>query len=401
MIILFLHRSFPAQFQYLASLLAGNPENIVLYITNNEEDQIDKVNKLVYKVQSGEQFKCHPYLEVYQEAILHGQAAANIAIAMKMKNVIPDIIVGFSWGPPMFIKEVFPDVPFLCYFEWFGKTKDSLFDFNGQVLNEDAKARIKCNNSHVLMDLYNCDAGITPTKWQKQQFPKEYQDKIKVIHDGIDTELCKPDSSAKFIVKDKNLELGINDEVITYATRGMEPYRGFPEFMEAIDIILKKRPNAHVVIAGKDAVAYSPTLKDKTYKQLMLEKLDLDLDRIHFVGMLPYDEYVKLLQISSVHVYLTYPMILSWSMMEAMSAGCCLVASNTQPVLEMIENNKNGLLVDFPNVEKLVERIEYALDNQDKMKKIRDNARKTIVDNYNVRTLIHKQIEYMNSLLRK
>lgn len=401
MIILFLHRNFPAQFKHLATLLAKDPNNVVLFITKTNDTEIDGVVRLTYEPQQPVSENCHEYLKCYEEAIIHGQAAANIAGALKMKGIIPDIVFGFSWGPPMFIKEVFPDVPFLCYFEWFGKTKDSVFDFNSKVLSEDQKARIKCNNSHVLMDLYNCDAGICPTNWQKKQFPVEFQDKIKVIHDGIDTELCKPDDDAIFLIKDKNLELSAKDEVITYATRGMEPYRGFPEFMEAAEIILKKRPNAHVVIAGANAVCYSPKLQQGTYKELMLNKLKLDMKRVHFVGTLPFDEYIKLLQISSVHVYLTYPFILSWSILEAMASGACVVASNTAPVVEVIKDNYNGLLVDFPNVNQLVEKIEYALDNRDEMKEIRNNARQTIINNYNLSKLLPQQIDFINSLIRK
>lgn len=399
--ILFLHRSFPAQFKNLATALAKDPRNIVLFITNTEIDEIAGVTKLVYKVQPPGTYSCHPYLDVYEEAILHGQAAANMAAALRQKNIIPDIIIGFSWGTPMFVKEVFPNVPYLCYFEWFGKTEDSVFDFNGQILNEDQKARIKCHNSHVLLDLCNCDAGITPTYWQKAQFPKEFQDKIKVIHDGIDTELCKSDNDAKFLIKDKNIKLKVQDEVITYATRGMEPYRGFPEFMEAAEKILKKRPNAQVVIAGANAVCYSPSLPNGTYKDLMLNKLDLDMSRVHFVGTLSFEEYIKLLQVSSAHVYLTYPFILSWSLLEAMSVGCCVVASNTKPVLEVINDNYNGLLVDFPNVPELVNKIEYALDNQDKMNQIRENARKTILDKYALKDILPKQFDLISSLIRK
>lgn len=396
--ILFLHRSFPAQFKHLATALAADPLNIVMFITNTEADEIDRVIKFVYNI-GQKADKTHPYLEAYEEAILHGQSAANIAGALKMKGVVPDIIIGFSWGPPMFIKEVFPDVPFLCYFEWFGKTKDSVFDFGGVVLNEDQKARIKCSNSHVLMDLYNCDAGITPTQWQKQQFPKEYQNKIQVIHDGIDTDICKPDSNAKFLIKDKNLELSAKDEVITYATRGMEPYRGFPQFMRAIEKILQKRPNAHIVIAGADAVCYSPRLAEVTYKDFMLNQLDLDMRRVHFTGTLPYDEYIKLLQISSVHIYLTYPFILSWSVLEAMSSGCCVIASDTKPVLEVIKDNYNGLLVDFFNIDQLVEKIDYVLDNQNNMQTIRANARQTILDNYDLSKLLPKQIDFIKTLV--
>lgn len=401
MIILFLHRSFPGQFKYIASELAKDPLNVVMFITAEDKVQIKGLNKLVYKPNIESSKTSHSYLKGYEECVLHGQAAASILMTMKEKGIKPDIIFGFSWGPPMFVKEIFPDVPFLCYFEWFGRSKDSVFDFGGNILNEDTKAYIKCHNSHVLIDLYECDAGITPTHWQKKQFPKEFHDKIKVIHDGVDTEICKPNKDATFIVKDKNLELTAKDEVITYATSGMEPYRGFPQFMEAVEQLLKKRPNAHFVIGGEDRVCYGKPLAQGTYKELMLKKLKIDLNRVHFVGRLSYEEYIKLLQISSVHVYLTYPFILSWSILEAMAIECCIVASNTKPVLEIMEDSENGLLVDFFDINQLVDRIEYALDNPDEMQKIKSNARQTIIDKYDLKDCLAQQIEYIESLIRK
>ncbi|MDD3436704.1 MAG: glycosyltransferase [Candidatus Gastranaerophilales bacterium] len=398
--ILFLHRSFPAQFKHIATTLAQDPSNLVMFITNTENGQIHGVNKLVYKPKREVSKGCDPYLQVYEETVIHGEAAANIAKVMTQCGIKPDIIYGFSWGPPMFIKELFPDTPLICYFEWFGKSENSVFDFGGVNLTQSQKESIKCNNSHVLLDLCNCDAGITPTYWQRDQFPKEFHHKIKVLHDGIDTDVCKPDNNVKIFIEGSNLELNSGDEIITYATRGMEPYRGFPQFMEAVSILLKKRPNAKFIIAGADAVCYSPKLAQGTYKELMLKKFDIDLNRVLFVGSLPFEHYLKVLQISSVHVYLTYPFILSWSVLEAMSAGCCVVASDTKPVTEVIKDNYNGLLTDFFNVEQLVEKIEYALDNQAKMKEIRANARKTIAENYALKDILPKHIEYIKSLIK-
>jgi len=399
--ILFLHRSFPAQFQFIASTLAQDSKNNVVFITNNDNIEIAGIKKLVYKVEDVEITDPTSYLNGYQSAVLHGQAAAEVAINLKKEGFKPDIIYGHSgWGPTLFMKDVFPDVPLLCYFEWFANAEGSDTGFDGTPINEYQRGGLRCANSQILVDLYSCDAGLSPTNWQKSQFPKEYHDKIKVIHDGVDTEFYKPNSDAKFVIRDKNIELSAKDEVITYATRGMEPYRGFPEFMKAVEKLLIKRPNAHFVIAGEDKVCYRGPLAEGTYKELMLKELNIDLNRVHFAGGLPYGEYLKLMQISSAHVYLTVPYVLSWSTLDAMSVGCCVVASNTQPVQEVIKDNYNGLLFDFYNIEQQVEKIEYALDNKDKMTKIRNNARKTIVENYALKDLLPKHIKYLNELIR-
>jgi len=399
--ILFLHRDFPAQFQHIATELAKDPRNMVLFITTNTTKQIPGVIKIPYNVQPSNPDSSSPYLKLYEECVIHGQAVANIAIALKQKEIIPDIIYASPWGSAMYMKDIFPDVPLLCYAEWFANADGADIGFNGQIVDEEYRIKLRCNNSHYLIDLYSCDGALSPTQWQKSQFPKEFQDKIKVLHDGIDTDICKPNENATFIIKDKNLELTSKDEIVTYATRGMEPYRGFPQFMLAVEELLTKRPNCHFVIAGMDKAFYGPSLENETFKGLILKKLNLDMKRVHFVGTLEFEEYISLLQISSAHAYLTYPYVLSWSFLEAMSTGCCMIASDTQPVLEVMKDNYNGLLFNFSNVEQLVEKIEYALElkinNPDKIEEIRKNARQTVIDKYALKDLLPQHIEFIKS----
>lgn len=396
--ILFIHRSFPGQFKYLATFLSLDPNNTVLFLTEDEENQIQGIKKILYKTEKNEKQNCHPYLLNYESAVSHAISVSKKLTELKENGFIPDIIYGFSgWGSSMFVKDIFPDVPFLCYCEWFLNPETSNTKFEGKPITIEDIVRLRCNNSHVLTTLSLCDGGISPTSWQKNQFPKEFQDKIKVIHDGVDTGLFSPDDNVKFVVKEKNLEFTTQDEVITYGTRGFEPMRGFPEFMEAVAKLLKKRPHAHFLIAGDETVHYSPQ-KSTNYKELMLKKLDIDMNRVHFVGKLPYSEYKKFLQVSSVHVYLTYPFVLSWSILDAMSCGCCLVASNTTPVLEVIEDNYNGLLTDFFNIDKLVEKIEWALDNKNKTNAIRKNARQSVVEKFDLTKVLPQQIQAIKAV---
>lgn len=394
--ILFLHRNFPAQFRHISIELAKDPNNKVVFITNNDKLNLPNITKIIYKIKREVPKNCHRYLRFYEESIIHAQSTAEAALALKNQGFVPDIIYGHTWGQTMFMKDVFPDVPLLCYFEWFYNAQGGDMGFDGKELNIDELAKLRCKNSHLLVDLYTCDAGICPTKWQKSQFPKKFNDHIKVLHDGVDTDFCVPNNEAKFTIKDKNLTLTAQDEVVTYATRGMEAYRGFPEFMRAADKLLKKRPNLQVVIGGEDRVCYGPQIVGTTYKKMMLKELpEMDLERVHFVGGLPFNEYVNLLQISSAHVYLTYPFVLSWSLLDAMSCGCAIVASNTAPVLEVMQDNYNGLLFDFYNINEQFEKIEYALDNKDTMEELRHNARKTIVDSYTLKDLLPKHIDFV------
>lgn len=399
--ILFLHRNFPAQFRHVAFELAKNPLDMVMFITCNDNVELSCIHKLIYKPKPISK-NCDNFLKFYEDNINHGQQAATLAMAMKIKGIKPDVIYGHSWGSTLFMKDVFPDVPFIGYFEWFGETKGADINFDGsKVIDEAYEAKIRFNNSHLLLDLESCDIGVCPTNWQKSIFPKEFHNKLVVMPDGVNTELCYPDKNVKFLIEDKKIELTTEDEVITYATRGMEPYRGFPQFMEAVEKVLKARPKAHVVIAGNDAVYYGDPLPKGTYKEMMLEKLDLDLDRVHFVGSLPFSEYVKLLQVSSAHVYLTYPFVASWSLLDAMACGCCIIGSNTGPVLEFLKDDYNGLLVDFFDINQIAQKIEYAIENKDKVQTVRDNAVKTILENYDFKDTLPKHIDFIKSMIKK
>lgn len=399
---LFLHRNFPAQFKHLALALAKDKKNEVVFVTNNTETKtFGGIKKYSYKLKRKVPNNCHRYLRFYEESIIHGQSAAELLISLKQQGFKPDVIFGHSWGSSLFVKEIFPDVPYIAHIEWYYNPENSDVDFGGKVLDIDERASLKTKNSHILQDLVSCDWGVSPTQWQKSQIPEIFADKIKVIHEGIDTDYCKPNEDVEFKVPNTDIVLTRKDEVVTYATRGMEEYRGFPEFMKAASELLKQRPNLHILVGGEDRVCYGKHLKDDTFKKKMLRELEFDESRLHFVGPLPYNEYVKLLQVSSAHIYLTYPFVLSWSFLEAMSAGCLVVASDTAPVKEVMQDKFNGLLVDFYDIDGIVAKVNELIDHKEKYQLLRENARETIVKNYDLKMLLPKQIEFLKAVANK
>ncbi|MCQ2788905.1 MAG: glycosyltransferase [bacterium] len=402
--ILFLHRSYPSQYQYVLQELAKNPLNFLMFAHYNKTTDIKGVNAFQYPIATRSARTCHPFLPVVEGAILHGQGAANIAYSLQKRDIKPDLICGHSWGPPMFMKDIFPDVPLLCYFEWFNSFKEpSNLTFRNNDFSEVEAASDECGNSLLFNDLVSCDAGISPTEWQKSRFPEEFHDKIHVIHDGVNTKNLKRNDDAVFELETEKgtIKLSKSDEVVTYTTRGMEPYRGFCEFMEAAYVLQKRRPNLHIVVAGKDENFYSPVSKIGSYKKEMLQKYKYDMSRLHFTGTLPFEKYISLLQVSKAHVYLTVPFVLSWSIMEAMACECPIVASATAPVKEVVQDGYNGILFDFFNINDQVEKIEFALSNPDKMEVMRKNARKTILDKYDIDVVFPQHVELMQKLINK
>ncbi|MEM9482998.1 MAG: glycosyltransferase family 4 protein [Cyanobacteria bacterium P01_F01_bin.116] len=404
--ILFLHQNFPAQFRHLAKALAKDSNNTVVFGTTRKNGSIAGVNKVIYQPARKPHPDVHYYVRPLESAVLEGQAVYRVASQLKEKlKFEPDIVYAHSgWGPGLFMKDLFPNSQYLCFFEWFYHAYGSDADFDPAFpCNEEVAAKLRIRNAAILIDLYSCDRGLTPTHWQQQQFPTEYHNKLTVCHDGIDIDFFCPKTDAKLVIEppepiacESPLDLSEVDEIVTYVARGMEPYRGFPQFMEVVVKLQKHRPHCHAVIVGEDRVAYGSPRKDgKTYREHMLETLDLDMSRIHFTGYLSYNQYLSVLQASSVHVYLTYPFVLSWSMLEALSTGCLVVASKTQPVEEVIQDGVNGILVDFFDIEAIAEKINYVLDNPEQMQTIRRQARQTIVDNYNLDDLLKTHLAWI------
>ena len=396
--ILFLHPNFPAQFRHLATTLAKEKGNQVVFGTSRKEGEIPGVYKALYNPSRTARPETHHYVRNLENAVLQGQAVYRLAEQLKSEGFIPDTIYGHSgWGPTLLMKDAFPKSKLLCYFEWFYHSRGSDADFDpSEPLTADDEARIRLKNTPILTDLYSCDRGLSPTYWQRHQFPPEYHSKISVLHDGIDTEFFKPSPGAKLVLPRINLDLSQVEEIVTYVARGMEPYRGFPQLIETIAILQERRPQCHFVIVGENRVAYGKNLPDgKTYKDAMLEKFPLDLSRVHFTGYLPYSEYLQVLQASSVHVYLTRPFVLSWSMLESLSTGCLVVGSSTAPVQEIIEDGVNGLLVDFFSPPEIASRVEEVLDHPDRMASLRAKARETIVNNYDLAQLLPKHLQWI------
>jgi len=304
--ILFLHPNFPAQFRHLATIFGKSSRNTIVYATSRVEGQINGVNKVLYEKSRTARAETHHYVRPLENAVLEAQSVYRVSQNLKDQGFYPDLIYGHSgWGPTLFMKDIFPKATLLCYFEWYYNAYGSDASFDpSDPLDADDEARIRIKNASILLDLAACDRGLSPTAWQRSQFPQEFQRKIKVHHDGIDTDYFKPAPESKLFIPRINLDLREAKEIVTYVARGMEPYRGFPQLIETISILQKKRPHCHFVIVGKNRVAYGKNLPDgKTYKEEMLKKFPLDLSRVHFTDLLPYDEYLQVLQASSVHIY--------------------------------------------------------------------------------------------------
>lgn len=406
--ILFIHPNFPAQFRHMAGALGGDRRNRVVFATANPrpEWEIKGVEKAVYTVPEAAS-RAHPLARNFDTAVVKGEAVYELVKGLMVKEFYPDVVAAHSgWGTTLFLRDLLPHTPLFYFFEWYYRSHgaDADFDLNEPMLEQGAR-NVRAKNPVILMDLEACDFGYCPTRWQASQFPTMFRHKIAVRHDGIDTDFFQPRPGARLELP--GLDLPADAEVVTYATRGMEPYRGFPQFMEAAPHILERRPKAHVVVAGADRVCYGRQLgkqggKERTWKGLMLERitprLGKALERLHFVGSLPYGQYRSLLQASSAHIYLTRPFVLSWSFLEAMASGCLVVASDTEPVREVVTDGENGLLFDFFSSGELAAKVVDGLERADDMARVRAAARRTVVERYALKKLLPGHIKIMENL---
>lgn len=405
--ILFIHQNFPAQFKHLAPALA-HAGHQVLALSTRAGPTLSGVKQLVYPIRQASSEQIHNLAADFETKVIRAQACAEAMLQLKQQGFVPDLVIAHpGWGEALFVKEIFPATKTLFFLEFFYHAygADTHFDSEFEQENWFSDAKIRVKNATNLLSLQQMDFAYTPTAWQKQTFPALYHPQIRVIHDGIDTDYLQPQSDTSLTIQhnDVSLTLRAGDEIITFVNRNLEPYRGYHRFMRALPAILEARPKARVLLVGGDQLSYgAPAHAGKSWKQVMLDELgsQLDLSRVHFLGALPYESYLQVLRVSAVHVYLTYPFVLSWSMLEAMALGCLVVGSRTAPVTEVIQHGKNGLLVDFFNQDELVATVTDALAHPEIYRKIRQQARQHIVTHYDLqRRCLPAQLQLVQQLL--
>jgi glycosyltransferase involved in cell wall biosynthesis len=386
--ILFVHQNFPGQFKHLAPALAKAGHRVAaLGIEGAGLPQIPMVR---YKPGRNSSRDLHPLARDFEAKLIRGDACAGAAVRMQRSGFSPDVmVVNPGWGEALFLKDVWPQAKMLALLEFFYAARGLDADFDAEFVKPDIAyaARVNVKNANLLMALHSMDWGMAPTHFQHSVMPKVYRDRISVVFDGIDTQSVYPDPQAVFTLPGKTLRAG--DEVLTFINRNLEPYRGYHRFMRALPRIMRERPQADVLVVGGDEVSYgAPAPAGKTWKQIFLDEVkdQIDTGRLHFLGRIPYEAYLRLLQVSACHVYLSYPFVLGWSCIEAMSAGCLVVGSATAPVQEVIEHGKNGLLKDFFDTEGLADSVIDVLARPAAYVQLREAARETAVARYDLAT---------------
>jgi glycosyltransferase involved in cell wall biosynthesis len=388
--ILFVHQNFPGQFLHLAPALAARGHDcLALTDAKNMRASTIRVAKYKHEAAKVDAAACRLGRN-YTLMSDRGVTVARAALQLRQQGYVPDVIFGHSgWGETLFLKEVWPEAKLIVYAEFYykGRGADVGFDPEFGAANFDQQLIAQSRAAYLGQSLTHADAGLSPTLWQASTYPDSLRKMISVIHDGVDTGVMQPNPAAEFDLADGRV-LRAGDEVLTFVNRNLEPYRGYHIFMRALPEILRARPQAQVVVVGGDEVSYGAAPKDaKGWREVFFNEVkdQLDLSRVHFMGKVPYPQFVALMQVSRVHAYLTYPFVLSWSMIEAMAAGCHIVASDTQPVREALEDGVSGTLVDFFDVAGWSRALSEALAEPERFDPLRRAAREVAQARYDLR----------------
>ncbi|MGI9212954.1 MAG: glycosyltransferase family 4 protein [Methylococcaceae bacterium] len=404
--ILFVHQNFPGQFKHLAPALAKNPKHRVYAFSmqKNPPGSWQNIKMVSYQADKGTSPTVHRWVSDLETKVIRGEAAFKAALKLKAEGLKPEIIVAHpGWGESLFLKEVWPDAKLGIYCEFFYRADGADVGFDSEFPAQEAGdgCRLKLKNVNNWLHFEIANAGISPTEWQASTFPDSFRSKISVIHDGIDTDTVTPNPEV-ILTLNENLKLTKNDEVITFVNRNLEPYRGYHIFMRALPEIMARRPSARILIVGGNDVSYGARAAEgTTWKEKFLDEVkdNLDMSRVHFLGNIPYQHFIPLLQLSTVHVYLTYPFVLSWSLLEAMSAGCAIVASDTAPLREAIIMGETGRLVDFFDSKALSEEVCRLLDAKEERARLGAQARQFAREHYDLnRICLPRQLSWVESL---
>lgn len=391
--ILFVHQNFPAQFGHIARTLVREQGYRCTFVTNSPPRDEAEIQILPYRILGGARRETHYCTRTFENSVAH---AHGVYEACKSQPELrPDLIVGHSgFGSTLFLGELF-DCPIINYFEYFYHPHESDMDFRPAMPPAEMDVlRSYCRNAMLLLDLENCHAGYAPTQWQKSRFPARYQDKIEVIFDGVDTNIWRRQPEAPREIAGRKIPP--DTRIVTYVSRGFESMRGFDIFMQVAKRIYQQHPNVVFAVVGADRVAYGGDQKvtgSPSFKEHVLRQDDYDLNKFVFTGLLPPSELARLLSLADLHLYLTVPFVLSWSLFNALACGAVVAASDTPPVCELICHNKNGLLAGFFDVERLTELSLEVLREPQRYRHLGEQGSVDIQQQYSLAQSLPRMLE--------
>jgi glycosyltransferase involved in cell wall biosynthesis len=395
--VMFIHPNFPAQFGLIAQHLSLQRGWRCTFVTSIDTTHLKDLpfTHINYRLRDND-----PQPRVFYNPdnlqVLFDHMAAIYRGLRGVQGLKPDLVVGhMSYGTMLYLRNLY-DCPFVGYYELLPPP----FWTDALVLRKEflppEGARLFNAGYHALTHLHlcYCDAGYTPTHFQLGTCPPEYRHKLRVIFDGVDCELFQPRPRPRQF---RGLAISPQTRVVTFVSRGLESARGFDIFMQVAKRICQRRLDVLFLIAGTERTNYGHELNyigNQTFKQWVLGRDSYDLSRFHFLGLIPTRELAELYNLSDLHIYLTVPYVLSWSLVQAMASGCPILGSATPPVQEVIDDGAQGRLADFYDLEGLTARALELLDNPEEARRLGQAARQRVLERYELKKCIDELVEY-------
>lgn len=405
---LFVHQNMPGQYRELVSWLAQGGEHQIVFLTQRRDLQLDGVVTRIYQPIHKPSPDAFALSKHWEEASAVGFSVADSARKLEQEDgFVPDIIIGHTgWGELTFLKDIWPNVPIIGFFEYYYRLTGGIVGFDPEEpINDQAAFFARVRNVVPHLNIEAVDKGHCPTKWQRDRFPESFHDKIYVCHDGIRTDRLLPAPDVSLPLGRLDRPLTREDEVITYVARNLERVRGFHVLMRALPRILEERPKARVVIVGGEDISYGRQIGHaKGLRGLLTEELGdrIDWSRVHFLGRVPYSDFCRIIQIGRCHIYMSMPFVLSWSFIEAMSMQATVIGSDTEPVREVVEHGKTGLLVDYFQPDALAAQVIDVLARPDQYAHLGPAARAQTVEHYDFATrCLPRHLAEINALVPK
>jgi len=408
--IIFIHQNFPGQYKHLAPNLATN-KNYEVHSISLQDFSSEGVLHHQYFLERLNTKGIHPLAQEFEAKIIRANSLHKTAIEMKEQGINADLIIAHpGWGESLFIKNVWPDSKLISYMEFFYYSNDLDVDFDDEFEFEKnfLANKLTARNAPIVLDLFHSDKVVTPTQFQASLAPEYFKDKMSIIHEGIDTSVLRKDDDVKIEIN--NVTLTRDNKIVLFIARNLEPYRGYHSFIRSIPKVLEEHPDAYILVVGGHDVSYGHRPPEgETFKDIFLtevrDRISRDLvdnfdEKVLFLGFLEYQRLIKVIQISTVHVYLTYPFVLSWSLLESMACESIIIGSDTKPVREVISNNKTGFLVDFFNYEEIANAIAEVLSKPKEYEAMRKAARNLMIDKFDVHKVsLPKYLELIENIL--
>ena len=401
---MFIHPNFPAQFGHIAAYLTQEKGWECTFVTSIDTTQMKvPFRHCNYRVKPGPLPKVFYNPGTLQELLEH--ALAVYRGLRSHPEIRPDVVVGhMSYGTMLYLRNLY-DCPFVGYFEllpppFWSKELALRPEFPP---TEAARLSNATYHTFTYLHLHMCDAGYTPTHFQYQTCPRELQYKLRVIFDGVDCELfCRHTLPRPFTFHGRTI--GPQTRVVTYVSRGLESARGFDIFMKVAQRLTRELDDVLVLVAGDDRTNYGhekPYIGNQSFKDYVLSQDQYDLSKIQFLGRIPLKDLPILYSLSDLHIYLTTPWVLSWSMMQAMASGCVVLGSATPPVEEVLQHEVNGLLAGFYDVERLSSLALAVLKDPQQYRPLGDAARQTILQRYEKRLCVEQLVAYFQEVMER